>query len=652
MDRQKELTKLLNEHCYYYYVLDDPRISDGEFDRMYDELAALEKKSGVVLPDSPTKRVGGQVLDRFQKHRHLAPLYSLDKVRSKEEIAAWWERLKKFGIDEPCFSLEYKFDGLTLNLTYDGGELKNAATRGDGTVGEEILTQVLTIRSVPLSIPFRGRMEVQGEGIMPLSELEKYNKAAPEPLKNARNGVAGALRNLDTSETAKRNLDAYFYNVGYIEGREFENHGEMIEFLRENRFKVSGYEKKLYSIDEVIEKIETVDKSSLDFLIDGMVIKLWNFDDRERAGFTQKFPRWAVAYKFAAEEATTTVADVIWEVGRTGKLTPIALLDSVEIGGATIRRATLNNYSDILRKQVGIGSEVFIRRSNDVIPEILGIVTGVSGTPIEKPSRCPSCGTKLEEIGPNLFCPNSLSCRPQIVARMAHYVSRDAMNMETISEKTIELFVSELGIGDIADLYKIRFDDLMKLPKIKETKAQNILNAIEGSKSPELENFIFALGINNVGKKTAKELAERFGSLERLAQATEEELLDMDDVGPVVARCIQDFFHDPGIAATLFELRRCGVIPKEYKKASGVFDGKKLVITGTLKTAGRREISAMIEAHGGVVMSAVGKSTDFLVAGENGGSKLEKASALGVSILTEEEFLEMIGEGRQEQNKV
>lgn len=487
---------------------------------------------------------------------------------------------------------------------------------------------------------------------MPLSELEKYNEAAPEPLKNARNGVAGALRNLDTSETAKRNLDAYFYNVGYIEGREFENHGEMIEFLRENRFKVSGYEKKLYSIDEVIEKIETVDKSSLDFLIDGMVIKLWNFDDRERAGFTQKFPRWAVAYKFAAEEATTTVADVIWEVGRTGKLTPIALLDSVEIGGATIRRATLNNYSDILRKQVGIGSEVFIRRSNDVIPEILGIVTGVSGTPIEKPSRCPSCGTKLEEIGPNLFCPNSLSCRPQIVARMAHYVSRDAMNMETISEKTIELFVSELGIGDIADLYKIRFDDLMKLPKIKETKAQNILNAIEGSKSPELENFIFALGINNVGKKTAKELAERFGSLERLAQATEEELLDMDDVGPVVARCIQDFFHDPGIAATLFELRRCGVIPKEYKKASGVFDGKKLVITGTLKTAGRREISAMIEAHGGVVMSAVGKSTDFLVAGENGGSKLEKASALGVSILTEEEFLEMIGEGRQEQNKV
>ena len=652
MDRQKELTKLLNEHCYYYYVLDDPRISDVEFDRMYDELAALEKKSGVVLPDSPTKRVGGQVLDRFQKHRHLAPLYSLDKVRSKEEIASWWERLKKFGIDEPCFSLEYKFDGLTLNLTYDGGELKNAATRGDGTVGEEILTQVLTIRSVPLSIPFRGRMEVQGEGIMPLSELEKYNEAAPEPLKNARNGVAGALRNLDTSETAKRNLDAYFYNVGYIEGREFENHGEMIEFLRENRFKVSGYEKKLYSIDEVIEKIENVDKSSLDFLIDGMVIKLWNFDDRERAGFTQKFPRWAVAYKFAAEEATTTVADVIWEVGRTGKLTPIALLDSVEIGGATIRRATLNNYSDILRKQVGIGSEVFIRRSNDVIPEILGIVTGVSGTPIEKPSRCPSCGTKLEEIGPNLFCPNSLSCRPQIVARMAHYVSRDAMNMETISEKTIELFVSELGIGDIADLYKIRFDDLMKLPKIKETKAQNILNAIEGSKSPELENFIFALGINNVGKKTAKELAERFGSLERLAQATEEELLDMDDVGPVVARCIQDFFHDPGIAATLFELRRCGVIPKEYKKASGVFDGKKLVITGTLKTAGRREISAMIEAHGGVVMSAVGKSTDFLVAGENGGSKLEKASALGVSILTEEEFLEMIGEGRQEQNKV
>ena len=645
MEEMRELVDQLNLHGYYYYVLDEPRVSDGEYDALYDRLVSLEKETGVVFDDSPTRRVGGTVLDGFVKHTHLEPLYSLDKAKTLEELKEWEERLKKQGAGPLEYSLEYKFDGLTINLTYEGGHLVCAATRGDGVTGEDITEQVKTIKSVPMAIPFLGRMEVQGEGIMRLSALKKYNETAEEPLKNARNGVAGALRNLDTSVTARRNLDAFFYNVGYIEGRTFHDHFEMIDFLRENKFKVSECEKRFDNLEDIMEEIARVGQTrdGLDFLIDGMVIKVVDFETRQKAGYTQKFPRWAIAYKFEAEEATTTLMDVAWEVGRTGKLTPTALLEEVEIGGVTVKKATLNNYEDILRKKVRLGARVFIRRSNDVIPEILGAVEGQEGLPeIPKPEKCPACGTELEQIGPNLFCPNTLSCKPQLVARMAHFVSRDAMNIEFVSEKTIELLFSELGVTDMAGLYYLTREDLLSLPGYKETRADKTIASIEKSKEPELANFIFALGINNVGKKTAKDVAEWYGTFEALKSATAEELVEIRDVGAVVAQCIVDFFASSHVEETLDRLFQAGVAPKPYQGAAGALTGRKLVITGTLPTLKRSEAAALIEGAGGTVQSAVGRGTDYLVAGEKAGSKLAKAQSLGIQVLSEEDLLKLV----------
>ena len=398
MQQMKELVRQLNTYAYQYYVMDAPTVSDAEYDILFDRLLAMERETGVVLDDSPTIRVGGKVLDGFQKHTHLAPLYSLNKAKTVEELRAFEQRIQKFTDQALLYTLEYKFDGLTINLTYEDGKLVMAATRGDGVTGEEILEQARTIKSIPLHIPFRGRMEVQGEAIMHLSDLAEYNKTAKEPLKNARNACAGALRNLDTRVTAERKLDAYFYNVGYIEGRSFATHTEMIAFLEENFFKVSDFERLYDSLDGVLAGIAEAEaaRDSLDFLIDGMVIKLDDFALREQMGYTERFPRWAIAYKFAAEEMTTTIRQIVWEVGRTGGLTPTAEVDEVEIGGATVRRATLNNIEDIRRKRVAVGSRVFIRRSNDVIPEILGAVPGEEAVYADTPTRLHIAGRRSE----------------------------------------------------------------------------------------------------------------------------------------------------------------------------------------------------------------------------------------------------------------
>lgn len=646
MDRMHELVKILNTYAYQYYVLDQPTVSDGEYDALYDELVLLEKQTGTVLADSPTQRVGGAPLDAFEKHTHLAPLYSLDKAKTAGELNEWKDRVEKAAGPQE-YSLEYKFDGITVNLTYDEGKLIGAATRGDGTTGEEILQQVRTISSIPLSVPFMGKMEVHGEAIMRLSVLEKYNETAKEPLKNARNAVAGALRNLDPAVTAERRLDAFFYNVGYIEGKTFKDHFEMIDFLRENHFKVSEMEKRYSDFAELVKDTEQMGdkRGELDFLIDGMVIKVSDFGTREELGYTQKFPRWAIAYKFPAEEMTTVVEKVNWDVGRTGKLTPTAELEAVDIGGVTVRRATLNNYEDIRRKHVRLGARVFIRRSNDVIPEILGVAEEDETLPmIEKPTHCPACGTALEEIGPNLFCPNALSCKPQLVMRMVHYVSRDAMNIESLSEKTIELLFNELNVADIASLYELTEEQLLTLPGFKEKRAENILSGIEASKNPELAEFVFALGINNVGKKTAKDLAERYGTFEALRNATMEELVEIRDIGETVAKCIVDFFGSEQVMRTVERLFANGVTPKEFRKAEGIFSGKNVVITGTLANYKRAEAQVAVEAHGGTVQSAVAKTTHILVAGEKAGSKLEKAQKLGITILTEDEFTAMLNQ--------
>lgn len=653
--RIRELVDKLNEYSKAYYVLDAPKISDKEYDELYDELLRLEEQSGIILPDSPTQRVGGDPLPCFEPHTHIHRLWSLDKVRTREDLIDWGRRVERLAESQHLprvkYALEYKFDGLTINLTYEGGRLMTGATRGNGIVGEDITPQIKTIRTVPLTIPFKGKMEVQGECYMKLSVLDEINKTTDEKLKNARNAAAGALRNLDPRITAKRRLDCYCYNVGYIEGKKLETQDEMLGFLRENGFTVSDYLVFCDDIETVCDEIDKAEESRphLDFLIDGMVVKVRDFTTREALGATEKFPRWAMAFKFAAEETTTTVRDITWEVGRTGKLTPRASFDPVELAGATIRHATLNNYDDIRRKRVGIGSRVFIRRSNDVIPEILSAVEGdVPERQVEKPTVCPACGAHVEHRGVHLYCTNSLSCAPQIAGRLAHYASRDAMDIDTFSEKTAALFVEELKLKSIPDLYDLGPQDYMGLQGFGERRINNLMAAIERSKDCTLGAFIFAIGIPNVGAKTAKDLARRFGTIEALRSATVEQLTEVPDVGEIVARSIVEFFADPSIATQVDRLLAHGVKPRpEEVQQDSPISGKTIVVTGTLEKLDRRQAEALIESLGGKAAGSVSKKTDYVLAGESAGSKLTKARELGVRVLNEQEFFELIGETKR-----
>lgn len=653
--RIRELVDKLNEYSKAYYVLDAPKISDKEYDELYDELLRLEEQSGIILPDSPTQRVGGDPLPCFEPHTHIHRLWSLDKVRTREDLIDWGRRVERIAesqhLPKVKYALEYKFDGLTINLTYEGGRLITGATRGNGIVGEDITPQIKTIRTVPLTIPFKGKMEVQGECYMKLSVLDEINKTTDEKLKNARNAAAGALRNLDPRITAKRKLDCYCYNVGYIEGKKLETQDEMLGFLRENGFTVSDYLVFCDDIETVCDEIDKTEESRphLDFLIDGMVVKVRDFATREALGATEKFPRWAMAFKFAAEETTTTVRDITWEVGRTGKLTPRASFDPVELAGATIRHATLNNFDDIRRKRVGIGSRVFIRRSNDVIPEILSAVEGdVPERQVEKPTVCPACGAHVEHRGVHLYCTNSLSCAPQIAGRLAHYASRDAMDIDTFSEKTAALFVEELKLKSIPDLYDLGPQDYMGLQGFGERRINNLMAAIERSKDCTLGAFIFAIGIPNVGAKTAKDLARRFGTIEALRSATVEQLTEVPDVGEIVARSIVEFFADPSIATQVDRLLAHGVKPRpEEVQQDSPISGKTIVVTGTLEKLDRRQAEALIESLGGKAAGSVSKKTDYVLAGESAGSKLTKARELGVRVLNEQEFFELIGETKR-----
>ena len=653
--RIRELVDKLNEYSKAYYVLDAPKISDKEYDELYDELLRLEEQSGIILPDSPTQRVGGDPLPCFEPHTHVHRLWSLDKVRTREDLIDWGRRVERIAESQQLpkvkYALEYKFDGLTINLTYEGGRLITGATRGNGIVGEDITPQIKTIRTVPLTIPFKGKMEVQGECYMKLSVLDEINKTTDEKLKNARNAAAGALRNLDPRITAKRRLDCYCYNVGYIEGKKLETQDEMLGFLRENGFNVSDYLVFCDDIETVCDEIDKAEESRphLDFLIDGMVVKVRDFATREALGATEKFPRWAMAFKFAAEETTTTVRDITWEVGRTGKLTPRASFDPVELAGATIRHATLNNFDDIRRKRVGIGSRVFIRRSNDVIPEILSAVEGdVPERQVEKPTVCPACGAHVEHRGVHLYCTNSLSCAPQIAGRLAHYASRDAMDIDTFSEKTAALFVEELKLKSIPDLYDLGPQDYMGLQGFGERRINNLMAAIERSKDCTLGAFIFAIGIPNVGAKTAKDLARRFGTIEALRSATVEQLTEVPDVGEIVARSIVEFFADPSIATQVDRLLAHGVKPRpEEVQQDSPISGKTIVVTGTLEKLDRRQAEALIESLGGKAAGSVSKKTDYVLAGESAGSKLTKARELGVRVLNEQEFFELIGETKR-----
>lgn len=651
----RELVDWLNETAYQYYTLDDPTVSDREWDEKYDELVRMERETGERLPDSPTRRVGGAVLPYFEPHTHLARLWSMDKAQSVDALRDWARRAEKLraeanaDLPAPEYVVEHKFDGLTINLTYENGQLVGAATRGNGIFGEEILAQARTIRSIPLSVPFRGRMEVHGECFMRISTLEAYNKTAKEPLKNPRNAAAGALRNLDPAVTAARRLDACFYDVGYIEGKAFANQREMMDFLRENRFPVSDCEIYCPTLERAIEAVREIEQTrgDLDYMIDGAVLKLCDFATRDALGFTDKFPRWAVAYKFEAEEVTTLLTDVTWQIGRTGKLTPLAHVEPVELAGATVRRATLNNWTDIQRKRVRIGARVWIRRSNEVIPEIMGRVDEFEPgeRDVEKPAVCPECGSPLEERGAHLFCPNRDGCRRQIVMRLSHFAGRDAMDIDTFSEKTAEQLVDAGLLQEADQLYRLTAEQLTGLDRFGEKKAAKLVAAIEASRHRRLDAFIYAIGIPNIGVKTARDLAERFGSMDALRAATAEELTGMDDVGEIVAESVRGFFADPANRRLVDALLAEGVVPEAPQRPAegGAFEGMTVVVTGTLASMSRAEAEEAVRQAGGKAAGSVSKKTSLVVYGEAAGSKLTKAQALGVPVADEAEFLRRLG---------
>ena len=656
--RIEELVELLNKYAYEYYSLDNPSVTDKEYDSKYDELKALEEETGYVLPYSPTQRVGDVTLQGFSKYTHKARLWSLDKAQSFEEIIDWHNRNVKFvnemnsrGENLPPlrYVITKKFDGLTINLTYnEDGVMEVAATRGNGETGEVVTAQVKTIKSIPLKTSKGDLFEVHGEAIMTTEAFEKYNATSETPLKNLRNGAAGALRNLNVKETARRGLSAFFYDVGYKEGQNFKSYEEMLNFIKEKGLPMDAYIRYADNLEDVKKYIDEIKdmRFDLNYDIDGVVIAIDDIRTRELLGYTIKFPKWAIAFKFEAQEATTTLLDVEWNVGRSGRVGPTAILEPVELAGVTVKRATLNNMDDIKRKGVMIGAEVFIRRSNDVIPEIMGVVEDSleNATEIKVPETCPACGSHLVLDGAHYFCENTLSCKPQLVKSIVHFACRDAMNIEGFSEKTAEQLFEKLDIRSIADLYKLNFDELLTLDKFGPKKAQNLLDAVERSKTPELYRFIYALGIPNVGVKTAKDLVNKFKSIEGLKNATFEELISVQDVGDIVAKCVLEFFHEEKVLNTIEELFNLGGKPifAETVIVERSFNGKTVVVTGTLQNYSRGEIKAKLEGLGAKVSGSVSKKTDYVIAGEEAGSKLTKAQDLGVTVLTEEEFEKMI----------
>lgn len=643
--RMRELVDVLNKYAYEYYVMDNPTVSDKQYDELYDELRELEASTGEVLFDSPTRRVGGEPISAFKKHEHIERLYSLDKATSTEELQAFFQRIIKAIGYFPEFTVEYKFDGLTVCLTYNEGKFVRATTRGNGAVGEDVTAQVLTIKSYPMKIAYTGVCEVKGEAVMRLSVLEKYNKTAAEPLKNARNAVAGAIRNLDPKETERRKPEILFYDVNYIDDYSVRSQLSGIDFLKNNSFKVFDFLRVCKDEQSVFAAIDEIEKGrkTLDVLTDGVVIKVNDFAVRDILGATEKFPRWAIAYKFEPEETTTMLRDVVWQVGRTGKLTPLAVLDPVELCGVTVRRATLNNFGDVARKGVKINSRVLIHRSNEVIPEILGTTEYFADSAdVVKPAVCPECGSPTEEIGANLFCTNK-ECKKRVVLSLASFASKEAMNIEGFSEATAELLYDKVGVRKFSDLYALTREQLLALDGVQDKKADNLLKAIEKSKNTELARFIFALGIDGVGKKTAKDLAKKFKSLENIAAAPIEEIISVQDVGDVIADNVFRYFADGDNLAELKRLEQAGVIAGYADTTVGdLFKGEKIVLTGTLAKYKRSEAQKIIESLGGEVSGSVSKNTTMVLAGEEAGSKLDKARALGIRIIDENEFDEMI----------
>ena len=652
-ERIAELTAMLSEANYRYYVLDNPQMPDFEYDRLLRELEVLEGENpSLALPDSPTKRVGGQALSQFEKYTHPVPLMSLQDVFSKEELTEFLQKVKS-ECPDAAFCVEPKIDGLSVALEYVDGVFVRGATRGDGNVGEDVTENLKTIRSIPMTVPESvGRLIVRGEVFMPKKSFEKLNERQElegKPLfANPRNAAAGSLRQLDPKIAAQRGLDILIFNIQLCEAASFATHRESLDYLQQRRFKV--IESTLLSdVNEICEHVMGIDgrREHFTYDIDGAVIKLNDLSDRERLGATAKFPRWAAAYKYPPEIKPTVVEDIVVQVGRTGVLTPKAVVRPVRLAGTTVTNATLHNQDFITERDIRIGDTVLIRKAGEIIPEILEVDVAKrpdGAAPYRLPSTCPVCGAAVQRDADGAFlrCTGA-ECPAQLVRNISHFTSRDAMDIEGLGAAIVEQLTENGLIKSPGDIYYLSLEEMKSLWKSGETAAKKLLAAIENSKQQDLSRLIYALGIRNVGAKTGKVLASHFGSMDALAAASIEELTFVSDVGAVTAENIYDWFHAEQSKHLIERLRQAGVNFESKRAVTDTrFAGLTFVLTGALTKFTRDEATDKIELFGGKAAGSVSKKTSYVVVGENAGSKEKKARELGIPILSEDEFLDML----------
>ena len=662
MEKMEYLVKELNKYCYEYYTLSKPSISDREFDSLYTLLETLEKSSGIILPDSPTQRIGDSVLSKFEKHDHKFKCYSMDKAQSFDTIDKWGEKNKLFAKQNNLPKIQYvvekKFDGLTVNNTYNKeGLLTTSTTRGTGTKGELVTLQVKTIKSIPLRIDNNFTVEIHGEVLMTKSEFAKYNLTAKIPLKNLRNGAAGAIKNLDVKQTANKNLSAFFYDVGYSEGIKFTTYMEMMEFIKTMGLPVDPDYYLCNTIEEVKEKIALIEqlRPDLDYEIDGAIVSINDIKTRELMGYTTKFPKWAIAFKYEAEETTTELLGVEFNTGRTGKVTPRGLVEPVELMGATVKYATLNSMDDIKRKGLKINSTIFIRRSNDVIPEILGVVEDSVMDDMEDirmPTHCQSCGSKLEQNGVHYFCRNSLNCKAQIIKSIAFFGSIHALNIDGFSEQTASLFYENGIIKNVLDLFSLesKKDLIIKLPKFGIKKYKNLIQSIENCKKVKLESFIYGLGIEGIGLGGSKNLSKHFNNnMGSIMTANVNELLQVEDFGYITAENVNNYFENNDNSVQVIQLMDYLKIIKEEKKevknmnTENPFYMKTIYLTGKFSLK-KDDLKVKVEALGAILSSGYKKSLDMLVCGGDmsKSGKADRAIADGVKCVSEEYLMQYL----------
>ncbi len=649
LERIKELREKIQYHSHKYYVEDSPEISDYEYDKMFYELVHLEEEYPEYDDkNSPTKRVGGKALEKFEKIEHTYPLKSLSDVFSYDELGDFVSKMKSEHA-EVDFSVECKIDGLSVALHYENGELIYAATRGDGLVGEIVTENVRTIGSVPLKIPYTGTLEVRGEVYMPKSSFEKVNaerEISGEALfANPRNAAAGSLRQLDSKIAASRGLDIFIFNLQYCD-KTFTTHSETFDFMRENAFKVIPFAKVVSTYDEIIDEIKSIGekRGSLAFDIDGMVIKVNSLPLREEIGEGTGTPKWAVAYKFPPEEKETELLSIDIQVGRTGVLTPIANLSSVRLAGTTVSRATLHNLDFIRERDIRVGATVTVRKAGDIIPEIVSAKNTVGLPEFSFPETCPACGEKVSRSDQAAIrCTNS-SCPAQLRRNIVHFASKGAMDIDGLGPAVANELCDKGLVKSVSDLYYLTFEDLVGLERMGEKSANKLLLAIEGSKTRGLAKLLYALGIGQIGDKTADALAQSYSDIEDFFTVSGEKLTEIDDVGEIVSKCVVDYFAHPSTRETVDRLKAAGVITASAKKEKkdGRFDGITFVLTGTLPTLTRSEAEEIIISYGGKTSSSVSKKTGIVLAGAEAGSKLTKAEQLGIKIIDENEFRKMI----------